>query len=305
MNSSHLIQGPVIPLPTPFNADESVDLNGLAQYVEFLSDGKIPAVMSTVGTSRYNLLSWEEMRDINRTVASSVKPGTQSIVTSPTTGGLRHMIEFGKHAEQIGADYYLVYFPERHYSEENTYQFFKALCDELSIRILIHEMPMRNGVGPGAKQYSLDLLGRLFALDNIVGVKEEALDPDYSNQILDHYADRVLMIGAGGGMSRYLKRDHNRGAQAFLGGLGNFVPEVELEFYQHLTEGRTEQAARIVHEVEAAYFEAVVPMGWHPTLKSALHHLGLMQVHERRPMVQLSVEEHGRVKAILQQLGWL
>ena len=62
--------------------------------------------MSTVGTSRYNLLSWDEMRDINRTVASSVKPGTQSIVTSPTTGGLRHMIEFGKHAEEIGADYW-------------------------------------------------------------------------------------------------------------------------------------------------------------------------------------------------------
>lgn len=305
MSSSHLIQGPVIPLPTPFNADESVDLNGLAQYVEFLSDGKIPAVMSTVGTSRYNLLSWDEMRDINRVVASSVKPGTQSIVTSPTTGGLRHMIEFGKHAEQIGADYYLVYFPERHYGEENTYNYFKALCDELSIRILIHEMPMRNGVGPGAVQYSLDLLGRLFALDNIVGVKEEALDPDYSNQILDRYANQALMIGAGGGMSRYFKRDHSRGAQAFLGGLGNFVPDVELAFYAHMTEGRTKEAARIVNEVEAAYFEAVVPMGWHPTLKSALHHMDLMQVHERRPMVQLTEEDHGRVKAILQQLGWL
>ena len=305
MSSSHLIQGPVIPLPTPFNADESVDLNGLAQYVEFLSDGKIPAVMSTVGTSRYNLLSWDEMRDINRTVASSVKPGTQSIVTSPTTGGLKHMIEFGKHAESIGADYYLVYFPERHYGEENTYNFFKALCDELSIRILIHEMPMRNGVGPGTQQYSLDLLGRLFALDNIVGVKEEALNPEYSNQILDRYADSALMIGAGGGMSRYLDRDHQRGAQAFLGGLGNFIPQIELDFFNAMQSGNREEGARIVNEIERPYFDAVLPMGWHPTLKSALHHMGLMQVHERRPMVQLNDEEHGRVKAIMQQLGWL
>lgn len=305
MSSSHLIQGPVIPLPTPFNADESVDLNGLAQYVEFLSDGKIPAVMSTVGTSRYNLLSWDEMRDINRTVASSVKPGTQSIVTSPTTGGLKHMIEFGKHAESIGADYYLVYFPERHYGEENTYNFFKALCDELSIRILIHEMPMRNGVGPGTQQYSLDLLGRLFALDNIVGVKEEALNPEYSNQILDRYADSALMIGAGGGMSRYLDRDHQRGAQAFLGGLGNFIPQIELDFFNAMQAGNREEGARIVSEIERPYFDAVLPMGWHPTLKSALHHMGLMQVHERRPMVQLNDEEHGRVKAIMQQLGWL
>lgn len=305
MSSSHLIQGSVIPLPTPFNADESVDLNGMAQYVEFLSDGGIPAVMSTVGTSRYNLLSWDEMRDINKVVASSVKAGTQSIVTGPTTGGVQHMIEFGKHAEAIGADYYLVFFPERHYGDDNTFNFFKAICDELSIRILIHEMPMRNGIGPGSKQYSLELLERLFTLDNIVGVKEEALDAEYSNSILDRFADQALMIGAGGGMSRYLNRDHQRGSQAFLGGLGNFVPQIEVDFYAAMQSGNREEGARIVNEIEKRYFDAVVPMGWHPTLKSALHHMGLMQVHERRPMVQLTEEEHGRVKTILQQLSWL
>lgn len=303
--NSNLIQGPVIPLPTPFNADESVDYQGLAAYVRFLSEAGIPAMMSTVGTSRYNLLSWDEMRQINRVVAENTSSGAQSIVTSPTTGGVKSMIEFGQEAEKAGANYYLVYFPERHYGDDNTYDYFKAICDELSIRVLIHEMPMRNGIGPGQNQYSLALLERLFKLDNIVGLKEEALDAEYSNQILDRFADDQLMIGAGGGMSRYLGRDHQRGSHAFLGGIGNFEPQVELDFYAAITGGNRSEAERIVNEIEKPYFEAVVPMGWHPTLKSALWQKGLTQVHERRPMVQLSEADHGRVKTILTQLGWL
>lgn len=303
--NSKLIQGPVIPLPTPFNDDETVDYNGLADYVKFLSDAGIPSVMSTVGTSRYNLLSWDEMRQMNRVVAQNTGASTQSIVTSPTTGGIQSMIAFGIHAESCGADYYLVYFPERHYGEDNTYDYFKALCDALSIRILIHEMPMRNGIGPGQQQYSLNLLERLFKLDNIVGVKEEALDAEYSNSILDRFADDHLMIGAGGGMSRYLGRDHERGSHAFLGGIGNFEPQVELDFYAAITGGDRGEAERIVNEIEKPYFDAVVPMGWHPTLKSALWQKGLMQANERRPMVQLSDEDHARVKTIMTTLGWL
>lgn len=305
MSSSQLIQGPVIPLPTPFNADESVDYDGLGKYVQFLSEGGIPAVMSTVGTSRYNLLSWDEMRQVNAVVAQSVGPNTQSIVTSPTTGGVQSMIDFGKHAESVGADFYLLYFPERHYGLENTLAYFQAICAELSIKVLIHEMPMRNGLGPGAVQYSLELLDQLFEIENIVGLKEEALDAEYSNQILDRFGKDWLMIGAGGGMSRYLNRDHERGAQAFLGGIGNFKPHVELDFFQAMQSGNRAEGERIVHEVEAKYFEAVLPMGWHPTLKAALNHAGLMQPHERRPMVQLSAEQRATVKGIMEQMGWI
>ena len=59
MSCKNLIQGPVIPIPTPFNKDESVDLEGMGKYVKFLSNNDIPAVMNTVVTSRYNLLYWQ------------------------------------------------------------------------------------------------------------------------------------------------------------------------------------------------------------------------------------------------------
>ena len=124
MSYNKLIKGPVIPVPSLFNKDESVNYNGLTKYVEFLSESGIQTVMTTVGTSRYNLLNWEEIKLNNEALVNGCKKNTKSIVANPTTGGLYSAIEFGKHAESIGADFYLVYFPERFYGADNTFSFF-------------------------------------------------------------------------------------------------------------------------------------------------------------------------------------
>jgi dihydrodipicolinate synthase/N-acetylneuraminate lyase len=305
MSYKNLIQGPVIPIPTPFLENEEIDYNGLSSYTKFLSDENIPAVMTTVGTSRYNLLSWDEIKKVNETIVKASGPNTQTIVANPTTGGLKAAIEFGKHAESLGADYYIVYFPERHYGEDNTYNYFKALCDELSIKILIHEMPMRNGIAGGSIQYSVNLLETLFQLENIVGMKEEALNAEYSNELVEKFSEDVLIIGAGGGMSRYMYRDYERGAQAYLGGIGNFIPKIELDFYQAITNGNQEKAKAIVENVELKYFEKVVPLGWHPSLKIALNLKGLTTPFERRPMKQFSDIEKQQMEAIFKEFGWL
>lgn len=301
MSYKNQIQGPVIPVPTPFNQDETVDYDGLASYISFLDESGIPAIMTTVGTSRYNLLSWEEITKANNVIAQQCKKA-KSIVANPTTGGLKSTIEFGLSAQKAGAEYFLVYFPERHYGEENTYKYFKQLNTALDIKILLHEMPMRNGFGGPAVQYSIPLLERLFQLENIVGLKEEALDAPYSNQIVERFSDEIIIIGAGGGMSRYLNRDFDRGSNAFLGGIGNFNPALELEFYNAIQNGNRARAEEIVKNIEAKYFEAVVPIGWHPSLKEALNIKGLMQVHERVPMKQCSAEERATIQQIISDL---
>jgi 4-hydroxy-tetrahydrodipicolinate synthase len=304
MNYKKMISGPVIPVPTFFNEDESVDFQGLSKYVSFLSDSRIPAIMTTVGTSRYNLLSWDEIKENNKTLSEFSSGITQSIVANPTTGGLKTAIEFGKHAESINADYFLVYFPERYYGEDNTFSFFKELSEELEINILVHEMPMRNGIGGGSIQYSITLLEKLFSLNNIVGMKEESLDVEYSNKLVETFSDDVIIIGAGGGMGRFLNRDFERGSKAFLGGIGNFIPQMEIDFYNYLTSGDIEKAKNIVEKVEMKYFEKVVPLGWHPSLKIAMNLKGFSSLFERRPMKQFLAEEINIMKGIFKEFNW-
>ena len=56
------ISGPVVPLPIPFNTAQDVDYDVLLSYVGFLRKKGIKNVMTTVGTSRFNLLSMEKIR---------------------------------------------------------------------------------------------------------------------------------------------------------------------------------------------------------------------------------------------------
>ena len=52
------IVGPVFPIVTPFTADGvQVDHAALASYTDFLVRSGVCTVMTTVGTSRFNLLS--------------------------------------------------------------------------------------------------------------------------------------------------------------------------------------------------------------------------------------------------------
>jgi len=282
------VKGAVLPIPIPFLENEEIDYQGLDRYIRFLSDKGIQNVMTTVGTSRFNLLTDEEVRQVNKVVADAMPEDGVSIVANPLVGSTKAAITFAKHSQSIGADFFLLYFPERHYGEENTYQYFKTVADAVDIPILIHEMPKRNGIGGGTVQYSLNLLERLLAIPNIVGFKEEALNLEYSNQIVTKFKDSAIIIGAGGGMSRYLKRDFERGSKAFLGGIGNFYPQLEIDFYDAITSGKETLANKIVSEIELPYFDIVVPYGWHPTLKAALAYQGLMNPFERRPMVTLS-----------------
>lgn len=305
INRIDKITGPVIPLPIPFNENESVAYDSLATYVSFLCEKGIPNVMTTVGTSRFNLLTFEEVKKVNETVVKAAAGRAKTIVANPAQGGTIHAIDFAKHAESIGADFFLVYFPERDYGDEHTIPFFQKLHDQTNIDILIHEMPRRNGLGPGSLQYGVELLKQLFAMQRIVGVKEEALDAEYSNMLVETFSKDAIIIGAGGGMSRYLYRDYERGSKAFLGGLGNFVPEIELNFYKKITSGDKAGATKIVEEVELNYFEKVVPIGWHPHLKAALHIMGLMPKWERSPMKNLSVEEVTIIEAVMKENNWL
>src|SRR5687767_11902914 len=109
------ITGPVIPLPTPFTKDFEVDYDALSSYVDFLVKNGIKNVMTTVGTSRFNLLTGKEVIRVNETVVKAAKGKAVTIVANPQTGGTHQAIEFARHAESIGADFFLAYYPERFY----------------------------------------------------------------------------------------------------------------------------------------------------------------------------------------------
>jgi 4-hydroxy-tetrahydrodipicolinate synthase len=173
------VKGPVFPIPTPFTEDGHVDYEGIEKYVKFLVGKEVRTLMVTVGTSRFDVLTVEEMKLVNKTVVKAADGKALTIVTTPTKGPTTQAIDFVQHAESVGADGFLAVFPERYYSDDGVYEYFEEIAESCSIGVLIHLMSLTPGrAGIGAKvHYSPELVGRIAAIKNMVGIKEESHDP--------------------------------------------------------------------------------------------------------------------------------
>ncbi len=63
-------------------------------------------------------------------------------------------------------------------------------------------MPIRDGLERGIKQYYLELLDQLLTIENVIGVKKEALDVDHNNKIVEAISDKAVIVGAGSSIRR-------------------------------------------------------------------------------------------------------
>lgn len=297
----HNLEGPVFPILTPFTADGAVDHTALAKYVDFLAGAGVPALLSTVGTSRFNLLTFDEMKAVNATIAKAVDGRCICILAGPPSGTTALNIEFARHAESVGGDAFIAFFPERYYGEGPILEFFQALSDSVSIGVMIHEMPMRSGYG-GQIQYSLDLLDKLVAMPGVVGMKEECMDGGYAYLLHRRLTGKAGIIGAGS--KRLYLRDFQAGAKSYLVGLGNFFPRVAMDFHKAMKEHRVNDAHAIVRAYEDPYFDVAVSVGWHIALKETLHLMNLMPPYERAPLPRLNETQRKKLEDCVDKLGW-
>lgn len=294
------IKGPVFPIPVPFANDYSVDLVALNDYVEYLLAEGAEILMLTVGTSRFALLTDEEILGVNEAIVKAAKGQALTITANPLYGATSQSIKFAEHAEAAGSDIILLIYPERYYHDDDIYEYFATVSSACAIGVMVHEMPLRSGrtgVGPSV-HYSIDLLERILSIENVVGMKEESNDSNHASQIIRAFSAKTAIICGAGGMNNFL-RTFPQGAESYLVGIGSFVPSVEIGFYKELKNGNFDKAREIVASKETPFFELAVKLGWHPALKEAMNFKGVMKATERPPLKRIPAEERDSIKKIL------
>lgn len=300
------IRGPVYPICPAFKKDLSVDSQSVAHYVEFLNAAGVRTLMLTAGTSRFNLLSNEEIAQLNRTVVDANQGRAITIAANPMTGSTSNAIEFARHAEEIGADSVLLYYPERYYGDDHVFDYFKSVAASTKLGVMIHAVPMRNaytGITLNS-QFSVQLCERLAKLGNVIGMKEESGSEAHRYHLAVKMKDRMSLIVAGAAMRMFLSCVLF-GVDAYLVGVGSFVPEVEEKFYQAVLDKDFTTALEMVNQYETPFFEVAFPMGWHIAMKGAMNLLGLMPETERLPLQPATAQEREQLQNVLTRLGWL
>jgi 5-dehydro-4-deoxyglucarate dehydratase len=113
---------------------------------------------------------------------------------------------------------------------------------------------------------------------------------------------KVSTMGSAG-MNYYLW-GFEFGSPCFLTGLGNVWPKWEIEFYNHLVEGRRDQAVKIVKEKDLPYIAATMATKrYWSCLKALQEMIGLPGGPMRPPLVDCTPEQRDELKRVCTQIG--
>ena len=299
------LKGPVFPIITPFKEDKlnSIDYDAATAYVDFLYDNGVRNFYVMTYNSRFSLLSWDEMKQLNEVITNQIKSKEEkciSIVADPLTNPTHVSIDFAQHAESCGADVLSMIFMERHYNDDQVFNHFNTVAQNSNIGILVHEQKLPSKSGDHIL-YPLDLLDRIADIENVIALKEDSKQPVFSESVIKRVGDRLNIIISGLSKRQFV-HFHYMGCDGYLVGVGSFAPRVSLRFYQACLENDMETAWGIINEIERPFLEAGMKYGWHPALKSAMSEIGLMSRCERSPLVQIPSSDHKELCKVLDQI---
>ena len=281
----------VVAIPASYNAEQELETDSTIRYLKYLEKNATKTVMTTAGTSHYNLLTIDEIHELNSSVALSFKG--HKILGVPAVNQ-RQAVEFVTKAKQYADENtnFMLLYPERFYSEEKVVDYMQSIAQNCDNQIYIHGKTIRNATG-GSWDYTSDVINTLHQQGVLKGIKEEHSQLNKSYDFVSKIHDEVDVIVAGGSMRRY-EFLRSAGANAFLSGVGNLFPDVE----QRYINGDID----LPLELEKKMFDIFMKYGWHKSLRIALDYLDLTCYNNREPWPETLESEREEIIRVVEEI---
>ena len=294
-----MIKEPVFPVMPCYSENEDLDLKETLKYAAFLVENGATRLMTTAGTTQFNLMTSSELVALNNKLYREID--AETIVGAPALNKPQ-LVEFIAKSfegpDQNKTCSTLVTYPERYYSNEEVASFFSQLEHQLNpaVNVYIHGLPMRDGIA-GTKEFDWALIECVLSnSSNVVGMKEECSSYELGFTLCANRPEETdyEFIVAGGSMRRFLLLGA-AGAQSFFAGVGSLLPRIELSFTQHFREGRLPEVLQILRTCETPTFDVFMSTGWHKALRYAAKRMGIISTFERSPLGSLNPHHQSQI----------
>lgn len=277
------LAGPILSLPTTFTADLKVNYDAVRKMVRRARRYRVPIFALTAGNSKYAVLSYDEIKQVTRTMVESVEADGLTIAATDAWPSDK-VIDYARFAESIGADALQVLRPAKVEADDDVVRHFETVAAATRLPLVLHG------------QYSLELLRRLIRIESLVAMKEDGLLTDYIDRAIE-FGDR-LEIFSGGAENRYLV-GYPYGCRAFYATYTGFAPDIPMRFWNEIRSGNIRNAVEINKKYDHPFIRRFTHPFWHATLE----HFGLAQRHLREPFKSLTDVEMKDVKAFFDGQG--
>jgi 4-hydroxy-tetrahydrodipicolinate synthase len=283
-------------LVTPFKKDLSIDEDALRRFVDFQIEGGIDFLVPCGTTGESATLSDEEQQRVIQIVVEAAR-GRVPVIAGAGGNNTAHVIKLARGCERLGVDGLLSVSP--YYNkpmQEGLYQHFKAIAEATSLPIIVYNVPPRTNVNilPAT-------IVRLSEIPNIIGVKEASGDISQIAEIITQVPPDFKVFSGDDSMTLPL---------IALGGVGlisvaaNEAPAQMTALVRACFENNREEAQRLNRELWALMKANFIETSPGP-VKAALAMMGNIEETYRLPIVPVTPETKGKLRAVLVNLRLL
>jgi len=236
------LKGPILSFPTPFTENYEINYKGVSDMIKPALQFGCTVIALTSGNSKYDRLSYAEVRELTRFVLETV--GDKAITIASTGAWDREYIkDYARYAEYLGASAVQVALPLDLAGSENIADivaFYKEVAATTRLAIVLHGF------------FSVELLTELVKINSIVAMKEDVDYPYYiTRQTM--FKDRLAIFG-GGNDGRYL-HGYPYGSPAYYSTLYTYAPEMGLKFWQAIQNKDMKTAIDIILKYDLPVIE--------------------------------------------------
>ena len=233
------LNGLLLPITTPFTADEKIDTESLTKNLnQWNADGISGYVVLGSTGERVNLDEREYVQVIE--IARQTTPSNLTFIVGAGQQSTRGTIEEIVRAAQAGAEAVLVITPHYYHSaitQEALATHYTAVADASPVRIILYSMPDLTGI-----KIEPETAARLSAHQNIIGMKDSSNDVAKFQEAVSLIAgDFAMMVGNGTIFLEALQA----GARGGILAVGCVVPDLCLEIYRAVCDGDLERASAL------------------------------------------------------------
>lgn len=288
-------RGSIVALITPMR-DGAVDEAAFRRIIDWHVDSGTHGLVPVGTTGESPTLSHEEhMRVVEICVEQAA--GRVPVIAGAGSNNTAEAIMLTQHAENAGADAVLVVTPYYNKpSQEGLFQHYKALNECADIPIIIYNIPGRSIV-----DMSVETMARLFALKNIVGVKDATADLARVSSQRDAMGSDFIQLSGEDATALGFNAHGGRGCISVT---ANVAPSLCSEFQTACLEGNFGAALKIQDRLMPLHTALFVETSPAP-VKYAAHLLGLCEAEARLPMVPVTDVTRTQVRSAMVHAGLL
>src|SRR5580698_3671012 len=281
-------------LVTPFRRDGSLDEPTLRALIKRQIDGGIDFLVPCGTTGESPTLTHEEHLRVVE-IAVELAKGRVPVLAGAGGYNTAEVIALARELAEIGADGILSVTPYYNKpTQEGLFQHYRAIAEGTSLPIVVYSVQGRTGVNVEPAT-----VGRLAAIENIVGIKEASGNISQMAAILNAVPDNFNVLSGDDAITLPLIALGGRGVISVV---SNEIPGEMSEMVRLALRGNI-WGAREIHRRFHPLMEVNFVESNPGPVKTAMAEMGLLEPVWRLPLVAPKRENRERIINVLNSLG--